>query len=151
MSTLELVEKIYKVGCELASKLGFKCNVTLEELHTYLSAPTYEEDRITLEEISSNRYLCLHEVLECSILKSYGLKITEKIFSEKNISLIYKAHLEAMKLEIFVAFNEGDKKWVKKRFEDLRSYLTDPNLPKELVTHVLELISLIERLMIKNI
>lgn len=143
----ELVKKIYRTGCDLASRFGYECLVSLEELLMYLSAPSYEEDVIGLEEIASNRYLCLHEVIEASILKEKGVVIDKDVFSKRNIPLVYKAHLEALKVELKVSAKERNLQWIKRRIKDLLSYLVDPHLPEGFDKEVYRILEFAEELL----
>jgi hypothetical protein len=58
-------------------KYGIQCNVSFEELLTYLEAPSYEDDTIKLNEILSDELLFLHEVAEICFLKKMGYTITK--------------------------------------------------------------------------
>jgi hypothetical protein len=48
----------------LLLRYGIQCNVSPEELLTYLKSPTYENDAVKLEEILNNELPLLHEAAE---------------------------------------------------------------------------------------
>jgi hypothetical protein len=53
----------------------------------------------------------------------------------------YYAHLEALNIELAEAEKQDKCDWITRRCKDLRSYLTDPNLPSNMEAHVHKLIS----------
>jgi hypothetical protein len=121
-------------------KYGIRCKVSLEELLTYLEAPSYEDDTIKLKEILGDELLLLHEVAEICFLKKMGYTITSNIIVEA-YPQTYKAHLKALEIELETAKKLERYDWITRRCEDLKSYLEDPNLPSRLNALVFELIS----------
>jgi len=120
-------------------EFGFENCVKAEEIEIYLSAHTYEDDKISREEIIQSEYLMLHEIVEVCCLKRKGLKITKDVIMN-NIDEVYECHLEAMEREIDYARKNGDEIWVMRRVRDLKSYLDDLYLPTNLRQRVLKLI-----------
>ena len=55
---------------------GLRCSVSPGELLAYIQGPSYEDDRVTLEEILGEGLLLPHEAAETCILKSMGYRIT---------------------------------------------------------------------------
>ncbi|RLG51134.1 MAG: hypothetical protein DRN96_06025 [Thermoproteota archaeon] len=121
------------IGCVLEE-------VAPEELLAYISGPTYEEDKISAEEILSSELLTLHELAEISELKRAGFKISQSTVIEA-YPRAYEAHLKAMEVELRAAMAIGDTEWVQRRLRDLRSYLEDERLPDGLKPRVAEIIS----------
>ena len=119
---------------------GLECSVSYGELLTYLNAPSYEDDRVTVDEVLANELLLLHEVAEICILKKWGYRITRSIIMEAYPDT-YSAHLKALEIELEEARKRGMDTWVKRRCNDLTSYLEDPYLPPDLKSPVRNLIS----------
>lgn len=128
---------------QVLSELGLEAP-TVKELLTYLSAQTYEEDRLRAEDIVRNEYLMLHELVEIAVLKRMGWEITRDVIVRAYPDT-YKAHLVAMRAELEFARRRGDRAWLARRLRDLKSYLSDPYLPRELIGEVRRLISDVER------
>lgn len=124
---------------ELSKMLGREFNVSPEEFYTYLTAETYEDDKYPLEDIISNEYLFLHELVEIECLKGKGLETTPKVIVE-NPEEVYECHLKALEEELKFAFKEGDVGWIKKRLKDAESYLNDKHLPKKLRDEVVRIL-----------
>lgn len=131
--------KIKKRINELSKKLGREFNVSSEELYTYLTAETYEDDKYTPEEVLPNEYLLLHELVEIECLKRRGLEVTSDVIV-KNPETIYECHLRALEEELKFALKEGDVEWIKKRLKDAESYLDDEYLPKKLRDRIIDLL-----------
>lgn len=132
-------EELLKNICIELNNLGYQCNVSSKELIIYLSQRTYTKELIELDQILSNKYLLLHELVEITLLKNRGYNIVDNILV-KAYPDTYEAHLEAIDIELQVAWRNHDIDWIKKRLRDLESYLRDPLLPKELEPKVKELI-----------
>jgi len=109
------------------SKYRITCYVSAYELSAYLQGPTYTGDKISAEIILGNDLLLLHEVAEICVLKSMGYSIDEETIV-RAYPVTYRAHLEAMRVELRVASEEGLSGWVEARCRDLQSYLEDPSL-----------------------
>ncbi|MBO8175680.1 MAG: hypothetical protein H0Z18_10515 [Thermococcus sp.] len=139
-----IIVKIKKRINELSKKFGKEFNVSSEELYTYLTAETYEDDKYTLEDILSNEYLLFHELVEIECLKKRGLEVTSNVIVE-NPETIYECHLKALEEEFKFALKEGDVEWIKKRLKDVESYLDDEYLPKKLRDEVVEILRYLKR------
>jgi len=83
--------------------------------------------------------LMLHEVAEICALKFMGYSIDENTIV-KAYPDTYRAHLEAMRIELREASEEGLNEWVRARCRDLQTYLEDPYLLKSLEGAVRNLI-----------
>jgi len=126
-----LRSKLAEILKRLAEKHGIQCNVSLEELLAYLSGPSYEDDRTSLNKILEEELLLLHEVVEICFLKNMSYKINEATIQYAYPDT-YRAHLEAMSIELDEAKRIGRISWVEKRCRDLEEYLDDPHLPRNL-------------------
>ncbi len=124
---------------QMLRKLNVDGEVTWDELDTYLHAYTYEDDQYSVEDIFENEILLLHEIFEILCLKKKGLKITRDVII-KNRKDVYECHLNAIDKELNMALRELRRAWIKKRVDDLMSYLSDPCLPEELRDNVKNLI-----------
>jgi len=121
------------------SKYGVTCYVSANELLAYLRGPTYTGDRTSIEAVLNNDLLLLHELAEVCALKSMGYGIDDET-AVRAYPDTYRAHLEAMVVELRAASEGGLIEWVKTRCGDLRTYLGDPNLPQGLENFVEDLI-----------
>jgi len=97
-----------------------------------MTGETVSGDRIPLEEVLSNEFLMLHEVVEISELKKKGITIGEMTVVNCHPKTIYETHITAAEYEIKYALNKGDLAYVKLRLAYMREWLEDENLPKEL-------------------
>jgi len=93
--------------------------------------PTYEDEVISVEEIVNNDLLFLHEVIETCVLKSLGYSI-DKDTVMRAYPDTYYAHLKAIEIELIEANNRDNRVHIEKRCMDLRTYLDDPYLSKNL-------------------
>ena len=139
MLTESDIIKIKKL-CKELSEQGIYCNAEPDEFITYLTATSYETDSFTTRDILDNKYLLIHELIEITILKSKGYSIDKEVF-KKAFPDSYEAHLDAIDLELYIASKNGDFDWIKKRINDLRTYLDDPLLPIHLVDKVKNIIN----------
>jgi hypothetical protein len=124
----ETVKKVRKLGYEVE-------NISAGEFYDYISGETPTYDVVTLDDILSNEYFMLHEIVEISELKKMNVIIDKKTIM-KNYPKVYEAHLTAMDYELTYAFNNGDYEWIKHRltfnsllpaegYNHLRKKLTD--------------------------
>ena len=134
----EIKERLAKALDTLREGHGIECSLTARELMTYITAPTYEEDKISPTEILSNDLLLFHEVAEACVLKDLGHEISEDIFM-RAYPETYRAHLVAMRVEMEEARRRGLADHITRRCADLRTYLEDPYLPGGLRAEVEEL------------
>jgi len=139
MLTESDIIKIKKL-CKELSEQGIYCNAEPDEFITYLTATSYETDSFTTRDILDNKYLLIHELIEITILKSKGYSIDKEVF-KKAFPDSYEAHLDAIDLELYIASKNGDIDWIKRRINDLRTYLDDPLLPIHLVDKVKNIIN----------
>ncbi len=126
--------------CNKLREYGVECNVSIEEFIDYMSSPTYVQDSFSIRDIIDNDYLLMHELIEITILKKLGYRITPNILREAYPDT-YLAHLKALEKELEIAYMNGDLEWVRKRLTDLYSYLYDPMLPNTLIDKVKSLLN----------
>ncbi len=124
----------------LNNKYNLNCDLSIDELMDYLNADTYEDEKISIGEILNNELLLLHEVAEICFLKSMGYGIDEHVVINAYPDT-YKAHLEALEIELSEAFSKRLTKHIANRCRDLLSYLDDPYLPEGLENRVEYLIN----------
>ncbi|MGQ4891595.1 MAG: hypothetical protein ACP6IP_03800 [Candidatus Njordarchaeia archaeon] len=137
-------EKMYRKAEELLKKHHDKnCSISLQELITYISAPTYTGDQTTTEEIFSDIYLTYHELVEICELKKMGIKITKNVILE-HPKECYIAHYIALKRELELAKENRETARIKRRLENIKSYLADPNVPRELESIFIKLLKTYE-------
>jgi len=134
------LEPIFSSVLGLLKRYGLGCTVSREELLVYLQAPSYEDNSVDTDTVLSNELLLLHEVAEICLLKKMGHEITQSTIMEVYPDT-YRAHLEALRIELNEAMRRGRHDWIRERCRDLESYLGDPNLPAGLERTVHELIN----------
>ncbi len=122
---------LIKNAVEKLRSMGLDCSVSLKEFMAYISVPTYEDEKTSIDDILGNEFLILHEVAEICFLKNMGYKIDEKVIMNA-YPRTYEAHLKAMEIELKEAQKKGSIEWVEKRCRDLESYWEDPMLPLHL-------------------
>ncbi len=83
----------------LREAYGITCNLSVEELTSYLEAPSYEDDTLSMAEILGDELLLLHEVAEACILKAQGYAISRNTVISA-YPATYGAHLSAMEVEL---------------------------------------------------
>ncbi|OWJ54914.1 hypothetical protein Pdsh_04200 [Pyrodictium delaneyi] len=125
---------------ERLREYGLRCSVSPEELLAYIQGPSYEDDRVTQEEILGEELLLLHEAAEICILKNMGYRITRGTVVEAYPDT-YRAHLIALGIELAEAERLGRLDWIARRCRDLASYFDDPHLPSGMEDAVSQLIS----------
>ena len=135
-----LTMELNRILKALAERYGILCDVSFEELLCYLNALSYEEDTVSLVEILNEELLLLHEVIEICLLKNLGYKINRSIILDAYPDT-YRAHLEAMNIELAEAKRMGRIDWILRRCKDLEEYLSDPYLSHDLEPIVHALIS----------
>jgi len=123
----------------LREAYGIACNLSVEELTSYLEAPSYENDTLSVAEILGDELLLLHEVAEACILKAQGYAISRNAVISAYPDT-YRAHLQAMEVELEEATRRGLSHHRDMRCRDLASYLEDPMLPEELRPKVYSLL-----------
>ncbi len=122
-----------KRAVEIARSLGYYCeDISPREFYGYMTGKTVSGDKMPLEEVLTNEFLMLHEVIEISELKKKGITIGEMTIVNYHPKTIYEAHITATEYEIKHALNKGDLAYVKLRLLHIREWLEDENLPKEL-------------------
>ncbi|MBS7654838.1 hypothetical protein KEJ43_07205 [Candidatus Bathyarchaeota archaeon] len=110
-------------------------HVSAGEFYEYISGETPTGDIVTLDNILSNEYFMLHEIVEISELKKMGIVIDKQTVM-KHYPKVYEAHLTAMDYELTYAYNNRDYEWIKERltsnsllpadgYNHLRGKLTD--------------------------
>jgi len=128
---MRLFQKKIRRALRILRSYNINCKVTSEEFLRYVTAPTLTGDTTKLEDILENDFLMIHEIIEICKFKELGISIDRNIFL-RNPDLAYELHLEAMKIELDYARRKNDLEWIRKRVNDLESYLDDPNLPASL-------------------
>jgi len=98
-------EEALQRGLEFLKELGVReCGVNARELATYILAPIYENEVLSIDDMLSNDYLVVHEIIEILALKSMGYSITSNIVIEAYPGT-YKAHLKALRFELQLAID----------------------------------------------
>ena len=139
----KMIKQKIAIGKQTLEQYGFKVDVTPEDLILYFQATTFY-DTIPLEEVLKNPFLVIHELIELHELKKRGLKITKDIII-KNIEAVYNAHLIAAEVELFIAHKMGAKSHIRNRIRDIKNWIEDPLLPKNLYSKCVELLKKAEK------
>ncbi|MBK5112136.1 MAG: hypothetical protein KGD59_04485 [Candidatus Heimdallarchaeota archaeon] len=101
--------------------------IQAKELISYFDGEAPSGDTITLEQVLQSKWLLVHEVVEICELKKLGYSISFDLLVSKPIE-VFQAHLTATKWELQLAKKEGADEWIRKRLNNVRSWLEDPNL-----------------------
>ncbi len=121
----------FVVALNLLLSIGYKCDISLDELKIYLSADTFYQDLLR-EEILENVYLLAHEIVEVCEIKRMGLVIDKDVIIKHHRD-VYKAHLKAAELELELAKLRDDWSYISRRLKDVEEWCKDPLLPEELI------------------
>lgn len=126
----EIAEKL-DTTIRIVEKLGYEPEkVSAKEFHDWMNREIFSEDTTTLNDVLSNEYYMVHELVEISELKKAGFKIHKRVIVESPREVIYRAHFYAQEFEMDYAIRKRDYSWMKDRLDQHRkiSY-EDPNLP----------------------
>lgn len=109
-------------------------DVSPQEFYEYMTGEIFSEDTTTLQDVLGNGFLMMHELSEMSELKKMGRRIDKRVIVDSPKTVIYKAHLRAMELELEYALFKKDYFWVKVRLRQHKESVLedDPNLPESL-------------------
>jgi len=88
--------------------------VSADKLYIYLTCDTPTGDTTTLDDVLSNEYLMIHEVVEVNELKKMNVPINERTIMEYYPE-VYEAHLTAVDYELTYALINKDYEWIKRR------------------------------------
>ena len=108
--------------------------VSAKEFYDYMTGEIFSEDTTTLNDVLSNEYLLIHELVEINELKKMGRTIDKRVIVDSPKTVIYDAHLKAMETELKYALYRKDYSWVKIRLRQHKESVleNDPNLPEEM-------------------
>ncbi len=128
----EKISTRIKEALAIITQLGYKSKcISPVEFLEYLTGETPADDTMTLNEILSNDFLMIHEVIEISELKKKGIPVNKHTCLNYPRA-VYEAHLTATKFELTHALNKKDSEWLKLRMRHIQQWLNDENMPKDL-------------------
>lgn len=113
--------------------------IKAEELITYFEGDAPSGDTTTLEQVLQSKWLLVHELVEISELKKQGYTIAFDLLVSKP-TVVFQAHLIATDWEFQLARKEADNEWIRKRLNDVKNWLDDPNLQSSLSSKCRELL-----------
>lgn len=113
----------------LLSQHGITCSVSLGDLKDYFEADTPYPDS-SLDEVLSNRFLVVHELVEIDEVKRMGLQITKDVIV-KHLNEVDDAHLKATRIELMLAAEQRDIEHLKSRYQDIQRWSVDPTVTEE--------------------
>ncbi|MFQ6013412.1 MAG: hypothetical protein ACE5LS_07190 [Thermoplasmata archaeon] len=122
------LERAVQQAREALEEYGYPCEADSEDLRAYFDAETVQDDRISMGEVATNRFLLMHELVEITEIKRLGLELTKDVIVQ-NYELVYGARLKAAEVELEQAALAGDHGHLRRRLEDVRSWCEDPLLP----------------------
>ena len=133
-----LKDKLKGILEYLRVRYGLDCDLSYSELISYLTAESYERDKVSVEQILKSDLYLIHEVSEACIIKRLGYKLNREVIL-RAYPKTYEAHLKAMEIELKEALDRGFIQHLRQRCKDLNSYLEDPLLPRNLKPLVFKL------------
>ncbi|NHJ06148.1 MAG: hypothetical protein EAX90_15075 [Candidatus Heimdallarchaeota archaeon] len=137
---IESIQIKIKAICEYLKEHRYPVEeIYAHELIAYFEGDAPSGDSITLEMVLESRWLLIHEIIEINELKKHKLLISSELLVTKPL-LVFHAHLIATEWEFSLALHEGSNKWVKRRLNDVRTWLEDPSLPLDLSAKYQELL-----------
>lgn len=119
----------------LEAALGYKvCSISWEEILEYMSGESPYGDTTTIDDVSSNIYLMIHEIVEICELKARGIEIDRDTVSRiANTPIEKEAHYKASYHELRYAAIKGDCEWIRIRLEHMRDWLEEPGTPEWII------------------
>lgn len=128
---VEEVKQAFDDHKEILSEAGIQDGEVLpEDLIEYFSGDTPTGDKTTLDDVLSNRWLLLHEIIELRHLKLKGIKITRDVLWERYEDVL-DAHFAATAIELKLALRHNDREWIASRVGLILSWLDDPEMPEK--------------------
>ena len=126
------IENVFRRNSGLFQEAGVEeRDVLPEELLEYFAGNTPTGDVTTLDDVISNRWLLLHEVVELKHLKLKGIIITRDVLWDRYVDVL-EAHIAATAVELKMALKYDDKDWIRSRVKLIPSWLEDPEMPENL-------------------
>lgn len=108
-------------------------DVTPDELREYFAGETPTGDTTTLNDVVSNKWLLVHELVELKQLKLKGFEISRRLVWDR-FEDVLEAHFVATETELDLALKHNDLDWVLKRIGTVESWLEDPDLAERFRT-----------------
>lgn len=131
---LNKIDERIKEAVKILEQLGYEIEpISSKEFYDYMTGETPTGDVITLNDILDNEFLMVHEVVEISELKKKGKAINKQTVMNSYPKTTYETHFTATEYELTYASNKKDYAWLKIRMNHARDWLSDKNLPKELL------------------
>jgi hypothetical protein len=146
---LNEIDARIKEAREALKKFGFHpVDVSAEEFYDYMTGETFSGDPTTLQDVLSNEYIMIHELVEISELKKIGRRIDKRVIMETPKIPFYTVHFGAMETELKYALYKRDTFWARIRLRQHKESVldNDPNLPEELRPRAEELYEKYRRL-----
>jgi hypothetical protein len=132
--SIEIDAKISKAKEALEQFGHHLIDISAKEFYDYMTGEIFSDDPTTLQDVLNNEYIMIHELVEMSELKKIGRRIDKKVIMETPKVLIYRAHLNAIEIELEYALCKRDTYWAKFRLRQHKESVLDddPNLPEEM-------------------
>jgi hypothetical protein len=108
-------------------------NISPREFYYYMTGETPTGDIITILDVLENDFLMIHEVVEISELKKFGISINKQTVMMTFPNPINDAHYTAIKYELGYALSSKNCDWLKIRMKHAKSWLEDEDLPQHLI------------------
>ena len=125
----DLESKLESKVKDVGNLLGIT-DIGVDDLASYFDTESPYGDTTTLEDVTSSKWLLVHELYEIHELKKMGFEISGKLLYS-NPEEVNTAHVAATKVELEMAFADGDTEWVKLRLRDVRNWVEDPDMTAE--------------------
>jgi hypothetical protein len=145
----QIIKKL-KMATKELEKLGYKSqHISPKEFYDYMTGETPTGDIISVADVLSNEFLLIHEIVEISELKKFGIEInkhTVMMFHPK----VYEAHYVATEYEFNYALGKQNYDWLKVRIEHAKSWLKDETMPPHLAPKFKALIEKFSEVLLKE-
>lgn len=119
----------------LKEKYNYECETSLDELNIWFSAQTpYPEIpivKLVEENMVEDEAIMTHEIIELCKLKKMNIKITYDVFI-KYAKKAELAHIKSLEIELPIAKDMKWSKFIKLYIRNIKAYLRNPYLSKEL-------------------
>ncbi len=129
----------------LLREYGYPCDVSVGDFVRWLHTDTPYPNP-SFDEIVSNRYYVVHELVEIGEVRRMGLRITKDVITRHMLE-VDRAHERAAEAEFAVARNCGARDHLRMRLEHVRAWSKDPTLPPSRRRRYARLCKKVERLL----
>ncbi len=111
----------------LLAEHGRTCTTSVEDLKQWFLAETPFDKDFGLNQVVKSPLLVVHELVEIEEVMRMGLTLSKNVIVD-NLGKVDDAHLKAVKVEIDIALSKRNRRHLRDRMEDLRSWIKDSSV-----------------------